>query len=447
MAAIHKPQIVTELPGPNSRKLIAEDEKYVSQSYTRIFPTVLERSEGCYTWDADGNCFVDFHAGIGVCSTGNVHPRVVEAVKAQAERGLHFATADFFHDLTGRLAHKLAQITPGDENKRTFFTNSGTESVEAAIKLAKYATKRSRFIAYISSFHGRTIGAVSLTASKKNQRLHFHPMMPGVTHVFYPYCYRCPINLKYPSCNLQCADMIEEIYFAQVCPAEEVAAFFVESIQGEGGYVVPPEGYFPKIKKMCEKYGILFVSDEVQSGMGRTGKWFCIEHFGVAPDIVTIAKGIASGLPLGATVASADIMNWERGAHSTTFGGNPVSCAAALATLDIIENELLDNARLMGEYFMTRLLEFQCTSEIVGDVRGRGLMIGIEIVKNRETRERAPKLANDIMMQCFRKGLMMLTAGQNTLRILPPLSIAKETVDQGLDILFEVIRAIEKERR
>jgi len=447
MTSAHSPKILTELPGPKSRAMIADDEKFVSPSYTRLFPTVLDRAEGSYVWDVDGNCFVDFHAGIGVCSTGNVHPKVVEAIKTQASRGIHFATADFYHELIGKLAQKMAKITPGDDNKRTFFANSGAEAVESAIKLAKYATKRTRFLAYIGAFHGRTIGAVSLTCSKKNQRLNFHPMMDGVTHVFYPYCYRCPINLKYPSCNLQCADMIDDIYLNQVCPGEEVAAFFTEPLQGEGGYVVPPEDYFARIKKICEKYGILLVSDEIQSGMGRTGKWFCIEHFDVVPDIVTSAKGIASGMPLGACTSSADLMTWAPGAHSTTFGGNPVSCAAALVTLEIIENELMENARKMGDYTMKQLLEFQKSSEIVGDVRGKGLMIGVEIVKDRETKERAPELAKEIMMECFRHGLMILTCGPNTIRLVPPLVISKETIDQGFDILFEAIRTVEKEPR
>jgi 4-aminobutyrate aminotransferase len=272
-------------------------------------------------------------------------------------------------------------------------------------------------------------------------------MMPGVTHVPYPYCYRCPINLDYPECNLQCADMIEEVYLSQVCPGEEVAALFAEPIQGEGGYVVPPDDYFAKIKKICEKYGIMFISDEVQAGMGRTGKWFAIEHYGVEPEVITVAKGIASGMPLGATVAQSDLMSWEPGAHSSTFGGNPVSCAAALATLELIENELIANAREMGKYLLSQLRAFQKDSEIVGDVRGKGLMIGVEIVKDRESRERAPELAKEITMECFRHGLMILTCGPNTLRLLPPLSISKNTVDQGLGILLQAIRTIEKEPR
>lgn len=447
MSSVYGAKIVTELPGPKSRKLIENDETFVSQSYTRVFPTVLDRAEGSYIWDVDGNCFIDFHAGIGVCSTGNVHPKVLAAIKAQAEKGIHFASADFYHEMVGKLAEKLSDISPGNGNKRTFFTNSGTESVEAAIKLAKYATGRSRFLAYVGCFHGRTMGSLALTCSSKIQRTGFHPMMPGVTHVSYPYCYRCPINLQYPSCNLQCADMIEDIYLKQVCPGEEVAAFFVEPIQGEGGYVVPPDDYFSRIKQICEKYGILFVSDEVQAGMGRTGKWFCIEHYDVEPDVITSAKGIASGMPLGAAIASSELMSWEPGAHSSTFGGNPVSCAAALATLDIIENELLANAKKMGDYLMSRLRDFQKDSEIIGDVRGKGLMIGMEVVKDRETRERAPELANEIIMECFRHGLMMLTCGPNSLRVLPPLSISKDAVDQGLDILFEAVRTIEKEPR
>lgn len=447
MSNAHSPRIITELPGPNSRRMIESDEKFVSQSYTRVYPTVLDRAKGCYIWDVDGNCFVDFHAGIGVCSTGNVHPDVLDAIVKQAEKGIHFASADFYHEMVGSLAEKLSEIAPGDNGKRVFFANSGTEAVEAAIKLAKYMSGRSRFLAYLNSFHGRTIGSLSLTCSKKVQRQKFHPMMPGVTHVFYPYCYHCPINLEYPSCNLQCADMIEDVYLKKLCPGEEVAAFFTEPLQGEGGYVAPPDGYFKKVKAICEKYGILFVSDEIQSGMGRTGKWFCIEHYDTVPDIITAAKGIASGMPLGAMIASSELMNWKPGAHSSTFGGNPVSCAAAVATLKIIEESLLANAQSVGEYILAQLLEFQKTSEIVGDVRGKGLMIGVEVVKDRHTREIAPELAQNIVMECFRHGLMLLTCGENTLRILPPLIISKETADQGLEILFESIRAVEKDAR
>ncbi len=446
MANIHAPAIVTELPGPNSRRLIESDEKFVSHSYTRMFPTVLDRGDGSYIWDVDGNCFVDFHSGIGVCSTGNVHPKVVDAIKDQAEKGVHFASADFYHGLIGKLAEKLAEIAPGDNNKRVFFGNSGTESVEAAIKVAKYSTGRHRFIAYINAFHGRTLGSLSLTCSKKEQRLHFHPMMDGVTHVFYPYCYRCPVNLEYPKCDFACIDLIEDEYLTKVCPAEEVAAVFVEPIQGEGGYIVPPDGYFKRLKEMCDKYGILLISDEVQSGMGRTGKWFAIEHYDVEPDVIAVAKGIASGMPLGACVAKSEVMDWGPGAHASTFGGNPVACAAALATIDVIEQELLVNAREIGDYILSQVREFQKESEIVGDVRGKGLMIGVEIVKNRETKERAPDLSKMIMREAFRNGLMLLTCGPNSLRILPPLSISKETVDQALPILLDAIRTVQKKR-
>jgi len=447
MSNVYIPKIMTELPGPISRRLIESDERFVSQSYTREFPSVLDRAEGSYVWDVDGNCFLDFHSGIGVCSTGNVHPKVVEAIKTQAERGIHFASADFYHSLAGKLAERLAQILPGDDNKRTFFTNSGTESVEAAIKVAKYSTGRHRFIAFINAFHGRSLGSLSLTCSKKTQRLHFHPMMDGVTHVFYPYCYRCPINLEYPKCDFACVDLIEDEYLTKVCPAEEVAAIFVEPIQGEGGYIVPPDGYFKRLKSLCDKYGILLIADEVQSGMGRTGKWFCIEHFDVEPDVMTLAKGIASGMPLGACIAKSEVMDWEPGSHASTFGGNPVSCAAALATIDIIESDLLANAREIGDYILARFRDFQRDSEIIGDVRGKGLMIGVEIVEDKESKKRAPELSKAIVREAFRNGLMLLTCGTNSLRILPPLSISKDAVDQGLAILFDAINTIEKERR
>jgi 4-aminobutyrate aminotransferase len=437
------PEIKTALPGPKSKAIIAQDEKYVSHSYTRAYPTVIQHGEGAYLWDVDGNCFLDFHSGIAVCSTGNAHPDVVAAVKRQADKSLHIATADFYHDLVAPLAEKLAQIAPGDKPKRVFFTNSGTESNEAALKLARYKTRRPRFLAFINAFHGRSMGSVSLTCSKKVQRAGFSPMLE-VTHVPYANCYRCPYHLEYPSCEMHCVKVIESTWLDRVAPAEDVAAIFVEPAQGEGGYVVPPKEFHPMLMEIAHKYGILYVSDEVQWGMGKTGKMWAIEHWDVTPDIITTAKAIASGLPLGACIADADLMDWPPGAHSTTFGGNPLACAAAIETIRLLEDGLMANAARMGEYFMGRLKEMQQKYRSIGDVRGLGLLLAVEFVMDRKTKEPARAMANDIMMECFRRGLMTLTCGQSAVRLCPPLIVDKATADQGLDILDAVIGDMEK---
>ncbi len=434
------PKIITKLPGPKSKRLIIKDEKFVSQSYTRTYPTVIDHAKGVYIWDVDGNCFIDFHSGIGVCSTGNCHPEVVRAIKQQAEKAVHIASADFYHKPVGDLAAKMAQITPGDKNKRTFFTNSGTEAIEAALKLARYTTRRPRMIAFIGAFHGRTMGALSLTCSKGTQRRYFAPMLPEVTHVPYAYCYRCPYNLTYGKCDMACVKFIEEVILQKVAPAEDVAAIVVEPIQGEGGYIVPPKEFHPMLKDICEKYGILLIVDEIQSGMGRTGKMFAIEHWNVVPDILTCAKALASGMPLGACTASQKLMSWEPGAHSTTFGGNPIACVAALKTIELLEGGLIKNAERIGKIIMKRLEKMKAQYEVIGDVRGKGLMIGIELVKNKKTKEPAGELAEKVMQECFRKGLMLLTCGQNAVRFIPPLVIDEETADEGLNIFEQVIK-------
>ena len=437
------PEIKTALPGPKSKAIIAQDEKYVSHSYTRAYPTVIERGEGAYLWDVDGNCFLDFHSGIAVCSTGNAHPDVVAAVKRQADKSLHIATADFYHDLVGPLAEKLSQIAPGDKPKRVFFTNSGTESNEAALKLARYKTRRPRFLAFINAFHGRSMGSLSLTCSKKVQRAGFSPLLE-VTHVPYANCYRCPYHLEYPSCEMHCVKVIESTWLDRVAPAEDVAAIFVEPAQGEGGYIVPPKEFHPMLKEIAHKYGILYVCDEVQWGMGKTGKMWAIEHWDVTPDIITTAKAIASGLPLGACIADADLMDWPPGAHSTTFGGNPLACAAAIETIRLLENGLMQNAAMMGKYFMDRLKEMQKKHRSIGDVRGLGLLLAVEFVMDKKTKEPAKNMADEIMMECFRRGLMTLTCGQSAIRLCPPLIIDKATADLGLDILDAVIGDMEK---
>jgi 4-aminobutyrate aminotransferase len=439
--------IKTKLPGPISKKLIDKDEKFVSRSYTRGHAAVLDRAKGYYIWDVEGNKFIDFHAGIGVCSTGNCHPKVVEAIKTQADKAIHIATADFYNEPVGKLAEKLAQIAPGKFPKRVFFTNSGTESVEAAFKLARYNKRKPRMIAFIGAFHGRSMGSLSLTCSKLNQRKFFAPLVPEVTHVPYAYCYRCPYNLTYPKCDYACVKFIDEVILKKVAPAEDVAALFVEAIQGEGGYIVPPPEYHKLLKQMCEKYGILFVADEVQSGMGRTGKMFAIEHWGVVPDVIAVAKALASGLPLGACISSKELMSWDPGSHSTTFGGNPVACSAALATLELLEGGLVKNAEKMGKFIMKHLEKMMNNHRIIGDIRGKGLMIGIELVKDKKKKTPAPDFAEEVMQECFRNGLMLLTCGPNSVRFIPPLIIDEEVTLEALSIFENAIAKIEKRKK
>ncbi len=441
------PLIKTRLPGPKSRKIIKQDEKYVSPSYTRTHPVVIEKGEGSFLWDVDGNRFLDFHSGIGVASTGNVHPRVVAAAIRQMKKAMHIATADFYHQPVAELAKKITSVAPGKGPKRVFFTNSGTEAVEAAFKLARYNRRRPRTIAFINAFHGRTMGSLSLTCSRLRQRQRFAPLVPEVTHVPYAYCYRCPYNLKFPSCNFHCVQVIEDVYLNKVAPADEVAALVVEPIQGEGGYVVPPPGYHQRLKKMCEKFGILFVADEVQTGMGKTGKMFAIEHWGVTPDIIATAKALGSGLPIGAAIASAKLMSWEPGAHSTTFGGNPVACTAALETIKLLEGGLMKNAERVGKLMLEELNRMMERHDIIGDVRGKGLMIGVEIVKDKKTKKAMPEWAEGIMMEGFRRGLMFLTCGPNSLRIVPPLIVTAEQAMAGLAILEKSITALESKKR
>lgn len=427
--------------------MIARDERFVSQSYTRAYPAVLSRAQGAYLWDVDGNCYIDFHTGIGVCSTGNCHPEVVQAIKEQAEKSIHFPSADFYHEPVGELAEKLSQIVPGDGPKRTFFSNSGAEAVETGFKLARYNQKKPRTIAFINGFHGRTMGALSLTCSKVTQRKYFAPLVPEVTHVPYAYCYRCPFNLTYPRCNLECIKFIDEEILQKVAPAEEVAAIVVEPIQGEGGYIFPPSKWLPALKALADKYGILLVMDEVQSGMGKTGKMFAMEHWNVTADIVVVAKALASGMPLGACVASRKLMSWEPGAHSTTFGGNPIACAAGLVTIDLLENGLMRNAARMGNYIMRHLKRMMKRYEIMGDIRGKGLMIGIEFIKSRRTKEPAADLTNYIADQCFRNGLMLLTCGKSVIRFIPPLVISQDTVDHALEIFEKVVKKAQARKR
>lgn len=441
------PKIVVTPPGPKARELVKKDETLISPSYGRFYPLVVESGKGCIVKDVDGNEFIDFNSGLVCLNVGHNHPKVVGAIKNQSERFLHYSNTDFYYREVVDLAERLAHITPGSPEKKVFFGNSGAEAIEAAVKLAKWHSRRQLFIAFISAFHGRTIGALSFTASKPTQRRSFFPLMPGVTHVPYGYCYRCPYKLTFPECHYWCVDFIDEYVLQKYVPPEDTAGIVVEPIQGEGGYVVPPPEYFQRLKKIADKYGLLFIDDEVQSGMGRTGKWFAIEHWGVEPDILTTSKALASGLPLGACIAKSKIMDWVPGAHASTFGGNPLSCVAANAVIDVIKEEkLLENASKQGAYIMKRLNELKDKSEIVGDVRGKGLMIGMEIVESKESRKPAPQKVNEIMMRSWKRGINVITCGVSTIRIAPPLIITKELVDSALDIIEDVTKQVEKEK-
>lgn len=434
------PSVNTGLPGPKSAALIALDRQFVSPSYTRVYPLVAERGEGVWVQDVDGNSFLDFTAGIAVCSTGHCHPRVVAAIRDQAQRLIHMSGTDFYYAPQIRLAEKLACSAPGDVARRVFFGNSGAEAIEAAFKLARWHTRRELTVAFFGAFHGRTMGALSLTASKTIQRKHYQPLVPGVTHVPYPDCYRCPHGLCRPSCGSACVEWIRDLLFRTTVPPEEVAAIFVEPIQGEGGCIVPPAEFHTGLAGLAKEYGILLVADEVQSGMGRTGRMYAMEHFGVVPDIVAVAKGIASGMPLGAAIARSELMDWDAGSHASTFGGNPVSCAAALTTLELLEEELMENAAARGAQLMNGLRELQEMYECMGDVRGLGLMVGVELVKDREGKEHAVELRERVIRKAFQKGLLLLGCGQSTIRFTPPLTLSAEEVEVGLSLFHEALK-------
>ena len=439
------PKILMPLPGPEARRILALDKQYVSPSYTRDYPLVARRGEGAIIEDVDGNQFLDFAAGIAVVSTGHCHPDVVRVIQKQAETLIHMSGTDFYYPLLAQVAEKMAQITPGKFPKKVSFGNSGAEAMEAAMKIARYHTKRHRFIAFLGSFHGRTYGALSLTASKTAQRRGFGPLLPGVVHVPYANPYRCPQGHRAPDCvcDCVCSDLIERQLFKTAVPPEEVAAVVVEPIQGEGGYVIPPPRFLDNLRRLCDKYGILLIFDEVQCGMGRTGKMWACEHFGVVPDILVAAKGIASGLPLGVTVARAELMSWGPGAHASTFGGNPVACAAALETIRLLEEQYIANAARLGEYIMGRIVDWPHKHRAVGQVRGRGLMIGVELVKSQDTREANPDVRNRVIERAFELGLLVLGCGESTVRLMPPLVINREQADCAVDTLDRCIAEAE----
>jgi 4-aminobutyrate aminotransferase len=438
-------EIITDLPGPKSRVVLEQDQQYVSPSYSRPYPLVAREAMGMIVTDMDGNKFLDFSAGIAVCATGHCHPRIVRAIQEQTARLIHMSGTDFYYPQLSQLAQTLAEITPGDNDKKVYFGNSGTEAIEAAMKLARYATGRHRFIAFYNAFHGRTYGALSLTASKPVQRKKFGPFLEGVTHIPFPSTYRCLHGAGNHGCGEMCLRMLEEIVFKNLVSPDEVAAIVFESIQGEGGYVVPPGEFFLELRRTADKYGILLIADEVQSGMGRTGKMFAIEHFGVVPDIIAIAKGIASGLPLGATVASSRLMTWSPGSHASTFGGNPISCVAALETIRLLEEGLMQNAADIGTFLTAGLQNLADRHPMIGDVRGLGLMIGIELVKDRRTKKRAGDWRDSAVQKCFTKGLLILGCGENSLRLMPPLVVNQEQAEVALEILDEVFFEIERE--
>ena len=436
----------SSLPGPNAQNWIARDAEVVSPSMTRDYPFVMSHGKGAEVWDVDGNRYIDFTSGIAVTSTGHAHPAVVKAIQEQAEKFLHMSGTDFYYSVQIELAEKLAAIAPFSEAAQVFFTNSGTEANEAALKLARYTTGRPRFIGFLRSFHGRSMGSLGFTSSKYVQREGFFPVMDGVTHVPYADPFRPILSMDgFTDYGERVVDYIENTLFQTIVPPSEVAGILVEPIQGEGGYVVPTPGFFPALRALCDKHGIILIVDEVQAGMGRTGKWWGIQHFGVEPDIITVAKGIASGMPLGAMVARKSLMTWKPGSHGSTFGGNPVCCAAALATIKLIEDGMIENARLMGAYLMDKLNAIRGGHPSIGDIRGKGLMIGVDFVTDPDTRAPARDLRNAIVDWAFDHGLLLLGAGPSTIRFATPLNITKDILNEGFAIFEHVLTAVERE--
>ncbi len=438
------PHLVTELPGPKAKQLVDRDHAVVSPSYTRDYPLVAKTGRGAMIEDVDGNTFLDFAAGIAVCATGHCHPEVVAAIQKQASELIHMSGTDFYYPNLVELAEKLAAIAPGKEPKRVYFGNSGTEAIEAAIKLVKYHTKRDKLIGFHGAFHGRTMGALSLTASRSIQRKGFGTLLSGVFHMPFPDTYRGTYGIRPEFASADCLSYLENELFRRRVDPEEVAGIFIEPIQGEGGYLPAPADFLQGLQRICRKYGILLVADEVQSGMGRTGKWWASDHAGIEPDIICTAKGIASGMPLSAIIARADVMNWVPGAHASTFGGNPVCIAASIATLGLLERQYMANAARMGDYIMKRTADWREKHKIVGEVRGKGLMIGIEFVRDQKTKEKATDLRNKLVHMAFHKGLLVLGSGDTTLRLCPSLVIDEAQADFALNTLEACITELER---
>jgi 4-aminobutyrate aminotransferase len=442
------PKITTPPPGPHAKEIVARDAREMATT-TKSQPLAIRRGRGCIAQDVDGNFYLDFAAGVGALNTGHAHPRVVEAIRRQAGEFIHFAGTDYYYAQQADLAKRLNAIAPINGGRaKTFFTNSGTESNEAALKLVRHASKRPSVLAFLGAFHGRTMGSLSMTASKKVQREGYLPMLGAVEHIPFADCYHCPYKLEYPSCDLWCLHILEEEYFPSLIPPGDLAAVFAEPVQGEGGYVVPPLPYFKELKKILDPHGVLLVMDEVQSGIGRTGKWFASEHFGVKPDVVATAKALGSGVPIGAAVYRADLDWGVSGSHSNTFGGNPVACAAAMATIDVIEGEhLLANATRQGKLLRKRLEEVQEDHPRIGDVRGIGLMQAAEFVKDPRRRTRDPRLRDAVTDEAFRRGLVLLGCGRNTVRFIPPLVVSSQQVDKGVELFEQALTAAEKRVR
>ena len=436
------PEIKTPLPGPKAKAIIERDKQFVSPSYTRDYPFVIARGEGAVVEDVDGNRFLDCAAGIAVNSTGVSHPEVVKAISEQAQKFIHMSGTDFYYEPQVRLAEELASIVPIDGPVRTFFGNSGTEATEASIKLARYSTKRDGIVAFLGAFHGRSLGSLALTASKAVQRRGFGPFMPGVYHAPYPDPYR--FSGSADACAAQCLSYIRDQIFVHLAAPDEIAAIVVEPIQGEGGYIVPPAAFLQGLRDISREHGIVLIVDEVQSGMGRTGRMFASEHFGLKSDVVNIAKGIASGLPLGVTCSRAEIMAWPPGAHASTFGGNPVSCAAANATIRLLKESLVANAATVGAHLLAGLRDLQRKHALLGDVRGMGLMIGIELVRDRQTKERAVDERNALVQAMFRRGVLVLGAGKNAIRLAPPLVLTRAQADIVLKVMDEALAEMTK---
>ncbi|MEO0141859.1 MAG: aminotransferase class III-fold pyridoxal phosphate-dependent enzyme [candidate division WOR-3 bacterium] len=457
--------------GKNARRLIARDKRVMFGAHTRTreIPLVVDRAKGPWVYDVSGKKYLDFGAGFAVVGAGHCPPEVISAATGQLRKLIHISGSDFYYESQVALAEKLVKITPGRFPKRVYFGSSGAEAIEASLKIARYYTRRPRMISFFGAFHGRTFAGMTMSGSKKVQRAHFGSLIPEVVHTPYPYCYHCLFNETYPECIRKefegmpipyCLSYLTEVIFERLVDPEDVALILVEPVQGEGGYIVPPKEFLPALRKIADKYGIVLIFDEIQCGLGRTGRWFACEHFDTIPDIILIAKAIASGLPMSATVGRAELMDcevdsraWIPGSHGSTFGGNPVCASAALATLNLIENGLIRNARVLGEFIKERLNELANRHKIIGEVRGLGLMIGLEIVQDKESKKPFPRVVTKdgknikevITGECFKRGLIIYGAGFNSLRISPPLMITKDEAEQACMIIEQAIEFVERQ--
>ena len=428
----------------NSEKIIRRDKRVISPSYTRTnYPLVIDRGKGIYLWDVDGKRYMDFTSGIAVANVGHSNPEVVKAIREQTAKILHNAGTDFYNEPAVTLAEKLCEITPGRFRKKVFFTNSGTETVECAFKLARWYTKKPRMISFLGAFHGRTFGSMSLSSSKLMHRDHFSPLVPGIDYTPFPYCYRCPMG-KHSKCehpDYECLDYLRNQILKKIVPQDELAGILAEPIQGEGGYIVPPRGFHKELQKLCREEGCLYILDEIQTGFGRTGKMFASQLYEVEPDIICVSKAIADGIPMGACVAKSQVMSWPRGAHANTFGGNPLACSAAMASIGYIQREKLWlKAEKLGEFGKRYLKDVMQEKSTIGDVRGEGLMMAAELVKDRKTKKPAPEEIGRVEAECFKKGLVLIGCGLSGIRFIPPLVIEKDELERGLEIFASVVR-------